>query len=221
MQLESDKVSFFTAKRMADECYTEVNSRPDSITANQLLPLDDPSKATITQLASTARPTPGQMKKIIAYKNDIDHCDRQAATQLGNIDPGIPYMFLTSEENVDSIVDELSQGKIALGAATSAVQAEQMRLNTQWQSSLQATLASLRQENSAEMAQRQAAQAQSEANLAALAAQTQAISNQLSQGSQQMLQSTSNYQAPQPMPITPPGGNVVHCINTGVYTTCQ
>ena len=57
--------------------------------------------------------------------------------------------------------------------------------------------------------------------------QMQQLNQQLQQTGQswnqagQQIQQASQYTAPEVMPLTPPGGNQIKCINTDIYTNCR
>lgn len=211
-----------------ETCYAEVNSHPDSIAAKEILPLDDPGKASIKQMASTARPTPDQMRKIVAYKQNLDRCDERVVSDLNFSVVGFYTLSQKKNQKLDGIIVDLTQKKLNLGGAVQAAQLESQRFQTEAKSLFDKSIASLvHQQNAeiaqrdAEMAQRQVAQAQREADLAAFGAAMQSTSNQFLQGQQQLPQATTNFQPPQVMPITPPGGNQVRCINAGIYTNCR
>jgi hypothetical protein len=216
-----------TAKFAADTCYAEVYSNPDSVAAKELLPLDDPSKASITQLASTARPTHDQITKMVAYKQNVDKCNEQFAAKMRDVDPAFYDIIHRSDQNLDGIIVELIQRRLNLGEAARAAKLVAQREQDEVLALGQKIVASVHQQHDAEIAQRQAAQAQrqaaqaqGEADLAAFGAAMQSSSYQFQQ-QQQLLQATTNFQPTQVMPITPPGGNQIRCINTGIYTNCR
>jgi uncharacterized protein YcfL len=59
--------------------------------------------------------------------------------------------------------------------------------------------------------------------MASLGQSMQQTSGSFNASSQQMLNASSGYRAPQAMPISPygGGGNQVRCLNAGIYTNCR
>jgi hypothetical protein len=231
-QMAMIKGTMATVSSSLKTCYEEVHSHPDLVAVNELLPLADPSQASISQLASTARPTHNQITKIVALKQSIDKCDEQTATKLRDVDTAFYDIVHRYDQNLDGIIVELMHGKLKLGEATHAAQMENQRFQGEAKALAQKIEANLLQQHNMEIAQRQAiqaqqqaaqaqAQAQGEADLAAFGNSMAAASAQFNQSAQQRLQAATSFQPTPVMPITPPGGNQIRCINTGIYTNCR
>jgi hypothetical protein len=227
-QMEAIKGVFATASFSQKTCYDEVNSHPDSVAAKELLPLDEPNKPSITQLASTARPTRDQITKIVAYKQNLDKCDEQVAAKLRDVNPGFYDIIRRTNQNQDGIIVNLMHGKLNVGGAVLALQAERQHFDQEGKALGQKIQASLYQQQNAEISQRnayiaqqQAAQAQGEADLAAFGNSMQAASAQFNQGVQQRAQAATSFQPTPVMPLTQPGGDQVRCITAGIYTNCR
>lgn len=200
-------------------CYALVHSNPDSVEVERVLPMAE--LASIAQMASTARTTPNQVTKIVAYRQNLDTCDEWVATDLRLLDPAFYDIFHRADQNLDGIILDVVQRKLNLGEAARAVNFVAQRFDQEGKALGQKIEASLYKQHNAEIAQGQAAQAPGQADMATLAAQMQQGSYQFQQQQQQYLQQSQSFQPTQVMPITPPGGNQVRCINTGIYMNCR
>jgi hypothetical protein len=179
-------------------------------------------------LASTARPTPGQIKEIVAYLQNIEKCDEQTFGEMRVIDSAFYDIMRRTDQSLDGIVVELIQRRLNLGEAARAAKLVVQRCHDDVEALSQKIAASLIQEHNAEIAQRnaemvqrQAAQAQGEADLAAFGNSMQAASAQFNQGVQQRAQAATSFQPTPVMPLTQPGGDQVRCITAGIYTNCR
>jgi hypothetical protein len=231
-QMETIKGVMAAAGSIGVACFNEVNSHPDSVAAKELLPLDDPSKASITQLASTARPTRSQIAKIVAFKQGRDKCVEQMAVKVREIDQRFSNILLKTDRDQDVVIVNLMHGKLNLGEAILALQAAIQRSNQEGNALAQKIEADLHRQSDMEIAQRQAAyaqqqiaqaqaQAQGEADMAAFGNSMQAASAQFNQQVQQRAQAAVSFQPTPVMPLTRPGGDQVRCLQVGILTNCR
>jgi hypothetical protein len=157
-EIQSDAIRTAVQKAASDArvCVGKLRESPDMVAAQLLLPLNDPSKATIEQMSSTARPTPQQMQQIVAFKKSVDSCNIATSSHVRPVFPALVNVTDEYRMSLDRVVVALVQDQINLGEAVQKAQSEERLFKAEAMSLLNRTKTALAREHAAEKEERRA-----------------------------------------------------------------